>query len=119
MFSIPNPTARHPLTLLSIGEGLVSQIPALIISISAGLLVTKAGPGTWIFGSDYTTTENNTYTGNTTINNGGAIQNSGVLTVDNSTLVGNGAGGRGGALEKPHEQRRGESFVSIRYAAHP
>ncbi|HET7538173.1 MAG TPA: flagellar biosynthesis protein FlhA, partial [Candidatus Didemnitutus sp.] len=29
-------------TLLSIGEGLVSQIPALIISIGAGLLVTRA-----------------------------------------------------------------------------
>ncbi|HUG11289.1 MAG TPA: flagellar biosynthesis protein FlhA [Opitutaceae bacterium] len=29
-------------TLLSIGDGLVSQIPALIISISAGLLVTRA-----------------------------------------------------------------------------
>src|SRR6266536_2048060 len=29
-------------TLLSIGEGLVSQIPALVISIGAGLLVTRA-----------------------------------------------------------------------------
>ncbi len=29
-------------TLLSIGDGLVSQIPALIISISAGILVTRA-----------------------------------------------------------------------------
>jgi flagellar biosynthesis protein FlhA len=33
-------------TLLSIGEGLVSQIPALIISIGAGLLVTRANEGT-------------------------------------------------------------------------
>ncbi len=30
-------------TMLTIGDGLVSQIPALIISISAGLLVSKAG----------------------------------------------------------------------------
>lgn len=30
-------------TILTIGDGLVSQIPALIISISAGLLVSKAG----------------------------------------------------------------------------
>ena len=30
-------------TKLSIGDGLVSQIPALIISIAAGILVTKAG----------------------------------------------------------------------------
>ncbi len=30
-------------TILTIGEGLVSQVPALIVSISAGLLVSKAG----------------------------------------------------------------------------
>ncbi len=30
-------------TILTIGDGLVSQIPALIVSVSAGLLVTKAG----------------------------------------------------------------------------
>lgn len=30
-------------TMLTIGDGLVSQIPSLIISMSAGLLVTKAG----------------------------------------------------------------------------
>ena len=30
-------------TLLTIGDGLVSQIPALIVSISAGLIVSKAG----------------------------------------------------------------------------
>ncbi len=29
-------------TLLSIGDGLVSQIPALIISVGAGILVTRA-----------------------------------------------------------------------------
>ncbi len=33
-------------TLLSIGDGLVSQIPALIISIGAGLLVTRASENT-------------------------------------------------------------------------
>lgn len=30
-------------TLLTVGDGLVSQIPALIVSVAAGLLVTKAG----------------------------------------------------------------------------
>ncbi len=30
-------------TILTIGDGLVSQIPALIVSVSAGLLVSKAG----------------------------------------------------------------------------
>ena len=30
-------------TLLTIGDGLVSQIPALIVSVAAGLLVSKAG----------------------------------------------------------------------------
>ena len=45
-------TAQHGLsmaesaqnyTLLTIGDGLVSQIPALIVSVSAGMLVSKAG----------------------------------------------------------------------------
>ncbi|NQZ14726.1 MAG: flagellar biosynthesis protein FlhA [Alphaproteobacteria bacterium] len=35
--------AASTYTILTIGDGLVSQIPALIISISAGLLVSKAG----------------------------------------------------------------------------
>ncbi len=35
--------AAETYTLLTIGDGLVSQIPALIISIGAGLLVSKAG----------------------------------------------------------------------------
>jgi flagellar biosynthesis protein FlhA len=33
-------------TLLSIGDGLVSQIPALILSVSAGILVTRASENT-------------------------------------------------------------------------
>ena len=33
----------HTYTLLTIGDGLVSQIPALIVSTAAGLLVSKAG----------------------------------------------------------------------------
>jgi flagellar biosynthesis protein FlhA len=36
-------TAAHTYTLLSIGDGLVSQIPSLIVSTAAGLLVTKSG----------------------------------------------------------------------------
>ncbi len=35
--------ATHTYTILTIGDGLVSQIPALIVSTSAGLLVTKSG----------------------------------------------------------------------------
>lgn len=35
--------AAHTYTLLTIGDGLVSQIPALIVSIASGLLVSKAG----------------------------------------------------------------------------
>ncbi len=35
--------AAHTYTTLTIGDGLVSQIPALVISIAAGLMVSKAG----------------------------------------------------------------------------
>lgn len=35
--------AANAYTLLTIGDGLVSQIPALIVSVAAGLLITKAG----------------------------------------------------------------------------
>tara|TARA_B100000073_G_scaffold347606_1_gene362506 strand:+ start:857 stop:2974 length:2118 start_codon:yes stop_codon:yes gene_type:complete len=35
--------AASTYTLLTIGDGLVSQIPALMVSVSAGLLVSKAG----------------------------------------------------------------------------
>ncbi len=35
--------AAQAYTLLTIGDGLVSQIPALIVSLAAGLLVSKAG----------------------------------------------------------------------------
>ena len=35
--------AAHSYTLLSVGDGLVSQIPALVVSTAAGLLVSKAG----------------------------------------------------------------------------
>ncbi len=37
------PDAMSTYTMLTIGDGLVSQIPSLIVSTSAGLLVTKAG----------------------------------------------------------------------------
>ncbi len=40
---VPIGLAASTYTVLSIGEGLVSQIPALVISIAAGLLVSKAG----------------------------------------------------------------------------
>ncbi|OFX01748.1 MAG: flagellar biosynthesis protein FlhA [Alphaproteobacteria bacterium RIFCSPHIGHO2_12_FULL_63_12] len=35
--------ATESYTLLTVGDGLVSQIPALIVSVAAGLLVSKAG----------------------------------------------------------------------------
>jgi flagellar biosynthesis protein FlhA len=39
--------AAQTYTLLTVGDGLVTQIPALIVSTAAGMLVTKAGvPGT-------------------------------------------------------------------------
>ena len=40
---VPIGEAFHTYTVLTVGEGLVSQIPALIISIAAGLLVSKGG----------------------------------------------------------------------------
>ncbi len=36
-------TAFHSYTVLTVGDGLVSQIPALIVSTAAGMLVTKGG----------------------------------------------------------------------------
>ncbi len=36
-------TATHTYTILTIGDGLVTQVPALIVSTAAGLLVTKSG----------------------------------------------------------------------------
>ena len=38
--------ALQKFTLLSIGDGLVSQIPALILSVGAGILVTRASANT-------------------------------------------------------------------------
>src|SRR3954466_5913267 len=35
--------ATHTYTLLTIGDGLVTQIPALVVSIAAGILISKAG----------------------------------------------------------------------------
>ena len=40
--NMPLDQALQKYTLLSIGDGLVSQVPALIISVAAGLLVTRA-----------------------------------------------------------------------------
>ncbi|MBD8546086.1 flagellar biosynthesis protein FlhA [Sphingomonas sp. CFBP 8760] len=40
---VPLAEAFHTYTLLTVGDGLVSQVPALIVSIAAGLLVTKGG----------------------------------------------------------------------------
>ncbi len=35
--------ASHSYTVLTVGDGLVSQIPAIIVSVAAGMLVSKAG----------------------------------------------------------------------------
>ncbi|ALK10359.1 flagellar biosynthesis protein FlhA [Blastochloris viridis] len=40
---MPFGEAAHAFTVLTVGDGLVSQIPALIVSTAAGLLVSKAG----------------------------------------------------------------------------
>jgi flagellar biosynthesis protein FlhA len=45
-YSMPASQALHTFTILTIGDGLVSQIPALIISLAAGLIVTRAGQDT-------------------------------------------------------------------------
>src|SRR6478672_3745508 len=37
--------AAHSYTILTVGDGLVTQVPALIVSTAAGLLVSKAGLG--------------------------------------------------------------------------
>jgi len=39
----PTPAASY--TVLTVGDGLVTQVPALIVSTAAGLLVSKAGLG--------------------------------------------------------------------------
>lgn len=41
--NLPIGEAAQTYTMLTIGDGLVSQVPALIVSIAAGLLVSKAG----------------------------------------------------------------------------
>ncbi len=48
---MPVAEAARTYTILTVGDGLVSQIPALIISTAAGLLVTRAA-GELDFGSD-------------------------------------------------------------------
>ena len=35
--------AVHSYSLLSVGDGLVSQIPALLLSVATGLVVTRSG----------------------------------------------------------------------------
>lgn len=40
---VPAGEAFHTYTLLTVGDGLITQIPALIVSVAAGLLVTKSG----------------------------------------------------------------------------
>ncbi|WP_322062483.1 flagellar biosynthesis protein FlhA [Paraburkholderia sp. J63] len=51
---MPFGDALHVYTILTIGDGLVSQIPSLIVSIAAGLLVTRVSPagGASDLGSD-------------------------------------------------------------------
>jgi|SRR5579875_455796 len=49
---LPVSQAVHTYSLLSVGDGLVSQIPALLLSISTGLVVTRATTDDEDFGSD-------------------------------------------------------------------
>lgn len=48
-------TAIHTYSILSVGDGLVSQIPALLLSISTGLIVTRTTTAEHDFGSDVAT----------------------------------------------------------------
>ncbi len=41
-YSMPASKALYTYTILTVGDGLVSQIPALIVSLGAGLIVTRA-----------------------------------------------------------------------------
>ncbi|MGH8980037.1 MAG: FHIPEP family type III secretion protein, partial [Acidimicrobiales bacterium] len=45
-------SAIHTYSILSVGDGLVSQIPALLLSISTGLIVTRTTTAEHDFGSD-------------------------------------------------------------------
>jgi flagellar biosynthesis protein FlhA len=47
--------AIHTYSVLSVGDGLVSQIPALLLSISTGLIVTRTTTAEHDFGSDVAT----------------------------------------------------------------
>ncbi|HZU79419.1 MAG TPA: flagellar biosynthesis protein FlhA, partial [Acidimicrobiales bacterium] len=49
---LPISQATHTYSLLSVGDGLVSQIPALLLSISTGLVVTRAATDDEDFGTD-------------------------------------------------------------------
>jgi flagellar biosynthesis protein FlhA len=49
---LPISDATHTYSLLSVGDGLVSQIPALLLSISTGLVVTRAATDDEDFGTD-------------------------------------------------------------------
>ncbi|MCP6198939.1 flagellar biosynthesis protein FlhA, partial [Klebsiella pneumoniae] len=42
---MPIAEAAEVFVLLTVGDGLVQQVPALIISTAAGLIVTRAGSG--------------------------------------------------------------------------
>ncbi len=53
-FGMPIRDAAGTYTILTIGEGLVAQIPALLVSTAAGLVVSRAGKDTDL-GSDITT----------------------------------------------------------------
>ena len=47
---LPLGTAANKYVTLTVGEGLVSQVPALIISVAAGLMVTNSSTGTGMGG---------------------------------------------------------------------
>lgn len=50
---MPFAQAIKTYTLLTVGDGLVSQFPALIVSTAAGIVVTKAGSSKRALGSDF------------------------------------------------------------------
>jgi flagellar biosynthesis protein FlhA len=49
---IPFGTATHTYSLLTVGDGLAAQIPALLISVATGILVTRSGGSDKDLGTD-------------------------------------------------------------------
>ena len=52
--SLPFETALNNYVLLAIGDGLVAQVPSLVVSVAAGLIVSRVGETRWDAGGETT-----------------------------------------------------------------